>query len=413
MEFKFDVNKVLPEEFTLIRNRDVGTERKLNHYNKDNESQKKLNLSKIIDAMGIESSKAQGLRGITSSMRLKSSNHHVYLMKDSNANNGLGCVIGIIKVGCKHLFLLDRYGKQHECQPLCVLDFYIQDSKQRNGYGKRLFNYMLQSEQISPGELAIDRPSIKFTNFLERHYALDRPIPQVNNFVVYDLFFRNLNATESRNNSLRRSAPLHRKMISVDNYVEPRGTVASSRRSNDSILNHQTERKCCTIVEQECPRIAGTPDVEQKTDQTSTQPDLETNPHTSRSETRVRNFSRHSARQSSRSLPSILVKSEGDYKPGHNKKVQFDCNLKVHNLPSSSESNESPSTNNSSFNTFPQVQSSSNNESGNYTIDKVIAKINLNKMRLGTSWNVFGVPSCNSLHTSNPYASVRWKGLQR
>merc|ERR1711931_605933 len=110
--------------------------------------------------MGAASSRAQNLRGpITSALKLKSSDHRLYLLKDSNANNGSGCVIGMIKVGSKQLYLLDYYGQQHKCHPLCVLDFYVHESKQRNGFGKKLFNHMLSSEQVRPHELAIDKPS--------------------------------------------------------------------------------------------------------------------------------------------------------------------------------------------------------------------------------------------------------------
>ena len=53
------------------------------------------------------------------------------------------CIVGILKVGIKKLFVYDAQGQQHEVDPLCVLDFYVHESKQRQGYGKKLFNYML------------------------------------------------------------------------------------------------------------------------------------------------------------------------------------------------------------------------------------------------------------------------------
>ena len=59
-------------------------------------------------------------------------------------SSGKGAVIGIIKVGSKKLFVYDRDGEQHEMQPLCVLDFYVHESRQRNGCGKKLFQHMLQ-----------------------------------------------------------------------------------------------------------------------------------------------------------------------------------------------------------------------------------------------------------------------------
>jgi len=56
----------------------------------------------------------------------------------------LGSVIGILKVGSKHLYVYDTNGQVHERTPLCLLDFYVHESKQRLGYGKRLFDTMLE-----------------------------------------------------------------------------------------------------------------------------------------------------------------------------------------------------------------------------------------------------------------------------
>ena len=83
--------------------------------------------------------------------------------------------------------------------PLCVLDFYVHESKQRCGYGKALFEPMLkvscfiiiaaqerslilisQAENLKPFEIAIDRPSPKFLGLLKKntinfnHIMLDR-----------------------------------------------------------------------------------------------------------------------------------------------------------------------------------------------------------------------------------------------
>lgn len=38
----------------------------------------------------------------------------------------------------------DRAGIQHEVEPVSVLDFYVHESKQRSGYGKQLFEAMMQ-----------------------------------------------------------------------------------------------------------------------------------------------------------------------------------------------------------------------------------------------------------------------------
>ena len=53
-------------------------------------------------------------------------------------------VVGFLKVGAKHLYVYDSHGQVHERTPLCVLDFYVHESKQRSGYGKKLFDVMLE-----------------------------------------------------------------------------------------------------------------------------------------------------------------------------------------------------------------------------------------------------------------------------
>lgn len=57
---------------------------------------------------------------------------------------GVTLVVGMLKVGRKKLFLLDSNQRTKETAPLCVLDFYIHESRQRRGYGRRLFDYMLR-----------------------------------------------------------------------------------------------------------------------------------------------------------------------------------------------------------------------------------------------------------------------------
>ena len=55
-----------------------------------------------------------------------------------------GKAVGFIKVGTKKLFLYDTQGVQKEVSPLCVLDFYVHESQQRKGFGKKLYEHMLQ-----------------------------------------------------------------------------------------------------------------------------------------------------------------------------------------------------------------------------------------------------------------------------
>ncbi|MGH0184334.1 UNVERIFIED_CONTAM: hypothetical protein FKN15_014644 [Acipenser sinensis] len=136
-------------------------------------------MATVIDELGKASAKSQQLQApITSAVKMQSSRHHLYVLKDGEANNGRGVAIGFLKVGYKKLFVLDHGGAHNEVEPLCVLDFYIHESLQRHGYGKRLFNHMLENERVEAQLLAYDRPSQKFLSFLRKHYGLAASVPQ-------------------------------------------------------------------------------------------------------------------------------------------------------------------------------------------------------------------------------------------
>ncbi|UJR09046.1 hypothetical protein I4U23_013294 [Adineta vaga] len=185
MEFSFDINQVLPFEITILN----GDYRVLN----PGQSVRILapeKLTSIINAMGEASYKAQGLYGpITTARKLRVSDHRLYIVKKPDDNNNKGSVVGILKVGPKHLYIYDTNGQVYERTPLCILDFYVHESKQRLGFGKNLFDTMLNYEKCAPYELPVDRPSNKCLAFLHKHYHLSSPIHQVNNFVVYQAFF--------------------------------------------------------------------------------------------------------------------------------------------------------------------------------------------------------------------------------
>ncbi|KAK9891422.1 hypothetical protein WA026_014659 [Henosepilachna vigintioctopunctata] len=107
----------------------------------------------------------------------------------------------MLKVGKKGLYVFDREGQHYQVTPPCVLDFYVHEKKQRSGLGKKLFEYMLERENVKPSSLAIDRPSEKFLNFLNKHYNLHSPVRQMNNYVVFDGFFPDGKKEEQIENS--------------------------------------------------------------------------------------------------------------------------------------------------------------------------------------------------------------------
>jgi len=69
--------------------------------------------------------------------------------------SGKGNVVGLLKVGRKKLFVFDAAGGHHEMKPLCVLDFYVHESKQRMGCGKALYEYMLRVNVVASASFFI------------------------------------------------------------------------------------------------------------------------------------------------------------------------------------------------------------------------------------------------------------------
>ena len=76
-----------------------------------------------------------------------------------------------------------------EMKPLSVLDFYVSESVQRGGYGRKLFDAMLVEMKAQPARTAYDRPSHKLMGFLSKHFNLRNYVQQNNNYVVFDDYF--------------------------------------------------------------------------------------------------------------------------------------------------------------------------------------------------------------------------------
>ncbi|KAH9361267.1 hypothetical protein HPB48_006829 [Haemaphysalis longicornis] len=145
-------------------------------------------LGLVIDALGEASCAAQGLPApVTSTLRLQGSGHRIYILVEPTAGGGI--VLGLLKVGFKQLFLRDEHSRLRQGRPLCLLDFYVHQSRQRQGWGRRLFDRMAETEQVAASKLAIDQPSEKMLAFMERHFGLTQPLPQSNHFAVFPGFF--------------------------------------------------------------------------------------------------------------------------------------------------------------------------------------------------------------------------------
>ncbi|KAK5883008.1 hypothetical protein CesoFtcFv8_019384 [Champsocephalus esox] len=199
MEFPFDINHLFPERFSILDQTLVAGRKTagMPHL--------QANIETVIDELGRASAKAQQLpASITSASKLQSQKHQLYLLKEGESKGGRGVVVGFLKVGYKKLFLLDRQGSHVEAEPLCILDFYIAENLQRYGYGRELFDFMLQHKKLEPVLMAYDRPSPKFLSFLAKHYCLTPSVPQANNFVVFEGFFVNIAVAQLRKVPLRK-----------------------------------------------------------------------------------------------------------------------------------------------------------------------------------------------------------------
>jgi len=191
MNFNFSLNETFPGSHNVLKIGHDLLPENCHSFTGRNFHILQQRVNDILDTMGNASARAQGLKAsITSGSRLRTQSEHVaFILIDRASNDGLGSVVGLLKVGKKNLFLLDGNGGQNEVYPLCVLDFYVHESRQRSGCGKNLFEYMLQDQKATPKFMAIDRPSPKLLAFLRKYYGLAKSIPQVNNYVIFDGFF--------------------------------------------------------------------------------------------------------------------------------------------------------------------------------------------------------------------------------
>lgn len=151
-------------------------------------------LGTVLEELGRRSAVAQGLKKpVTYGSAAGLGDQRVFLLVDGRK------ALGLLKVGGKRLFVTGPPASQRsfadvqdafrEIEPLCVLDFYVHERYQRSGFGRQLFDSMLDRERTLPSQLGYDRPSPKLLAFLDKHYRLNKFQPQSNNFVVFDAYF--------------------------------------------------------------------------------------------------------------------------------------------------------------------------------------------------------------------------------
>ncbi|KAK7477894.1 hypothetical protein BaRGS_00030890 [Batillaria attramentaria] len=93
-----------------------------------------------------------------------------------------------------------------------------------------------RSENLQPQHFAIDRPSLKFSSFLAKHYGLRAEIPQVNNFVIFEGFFTNRPGSDfikNRHNGQNRPA----------DYISNEGSQSQRAVHNYNIQHHYLRNK--------------------------------------------------------------------------------------------------------------------------------------------------------------------------
>ncbi|KFH04003.1 putative alpha-tubulin N-acetyltransferase [Toxoplasma gondii VAND] len=152
-------------------------------------------LRSSIDVLGEKSASAQSIQVAMTSLAKLEGDRQAPARRDEGAESvrlflrvNKGVLSGFLKTGPKTLWIGNSSGMER-INALSLLDFYVLESCQREGHGRRLFECMLATENVRPWQLAYDRPSPKLLSFLSKFFYLRDYIPQANHFVVFDKYF--------------------------------------------------------------------------------------------------------------------------------------------------------------------------------------------------------------------------------
>ncbi|CAI6365413.1 unnamed protein product [Macrosiphum euphorbiae] len=246
MQFKFDSNnhvgQVLKIDNTLTAD------------GYENNHELRNNLRLIIDEIGKSSAIAQHLEfPITSAQKLLNSDHVIYMMTEQNTPANFA-VIGFLKMGWKKLFIYNKHNTCSETLVYCMLDFYIYESKQRQGYGKRLIEYMLEDVKLHARHLVIDKPTTNLLQFMLKNFQLSKLVNQGNNFGIYEDFFdefdENHDYTGNRTSGYNRPPTFgrhgaHKHHDSMGEILQNTGPSSSvmDNHNNDFVHNQFNEVK--------------------------------------------------------------------------------------------------------------------------------------------------------------------------
>ncbi|CEF70021.1 Alpha-tubulin N-acetyltransferase 1 [Strongyloides ratti] len=229
MEINYDLSEVFDNEIAVLPKNAI---KKLN-------PKKFWGVERAINEMGILSMNAQGLRRVLTSYQKiidTEEEQTLYVMWKKNPDNEKhSIVVGILKVGRKKLYLLDDKLQRYEVTPLCILDFYVHNTLQRKGNGHKIFEEMLKHENVSPIDLAIDKPSDSLLQFLKKYYNLENPVWQSTNFVVYKEFFeKNKPSSSNSNNNIYEG----KRKISEKIPINPSISETASPRQRNQRYRH-------------------------------------------------------------------------------------------------------------------------------------------------------------------------------
>uniref|UniRef100_A0A2S2PQQ5 Alpha-tubulin N-acetyltransferase n=1 Tax=Schizaphis graminum TaxID=13262 RepID=A0A2S2PQQ5_SCHGA len=241
MQFKFDSHNHVGQVQVLKIDNTMTAKGYENNYDLKN----KLRL--IIDEIGKISAVAQKLElPITSANKLINSDHVIYMMTEQNTPINF-VVVGILKMGWKKLYLYNKNDTRSETMVYCLLDFYIHESKQRQGYGKRLIEYMLQDIKLDVKQLVIDTPTTNLLQFMWKNFHLSKLINQGNNVVVYEEFFdefdQNHDNTGNRTSGYNRPPTFgrhgaHKHHDSMGEIMQDIGAPSSVKHDHENNFVH-------------------------------------------------------------------------------------------------------------------------------------------------------------------------------
>ncbi|CAI5446960.1 unnamed protein product [Caenorhabditis angaria] len=148
-----------------------------------------------IDSLAKLSAHCLNLRApLTTCEKLINSDNTLYLAWKFDEEQNVSRLLGFAKVGRKQLFLYDSQMQTYEGEILCLLDFYVHFSAQRQGVGKQLIDYLLAQEHAEPYQLALDNPSVTLLGFMSQKFGMSKPVWQNTNFVVFDELFQSFAA---------------------------------------------------------------------------------------------------------------------------------------------------------------------------------------------------------------------------